>query len=81
MVRRKLNNIRHYQKPKINQMISFKKRAGRYQAMKNGKMLEMRVVEDDSKHRNTSINGRGSIKDDLYQSMNEEGALDGDNFS
>ena len=40
-VRQKLNNIRQQQKPNIKQMISFKKKAGRYQPTIRGKDLDM----------------------------------------
>lgn len=36
-VRKRLNNIQNSQKPNFNQMISFKKKGGRYHPMKQGK--------------------------------------------
>ena len=64
IVRKKLNNIQHSQKPNISQMISFGKRAGRYQPLKQGKEWDTSTQRFNER----SMLGKNSGKDDLYQS-------------
>jgi len=63
-VRQRLKQIQTNQKPNLNRMIQFKKRAGRYQPMKDGKAL----VTTSHRYDQGMCRRRSNTRDDLYQS-------------